>query len=182
MKQIKEMSLGELAAYVCTHLKRNGIHCVLTGGACVSIYSENRYESFDLDFIENIASKRKDIVKALSQIGFFEDNKYFKHAETEYFIEFPKGPLAIGREPVSEPNVIEFETGQLMLLSPTDSVKDRLSAYYHWNDKQCLDQAILIIENNRIDIEEIQRWSEQEGKLLEFNLIKEKFINKNKHL
>lgn len=60
MKQIKEMSLGELAAYVCTHLQENGIHCVLTGGACVSIYTENLYESFDLDFIENIASKRKD--------------------------------------------------------------------------------------------------------------------------
>ena len=77
MKHIKEMSLGELAAYVCTHLQKNGIHCVLTGGACVSIYTENRYKSFDLDFIENVASKRKDIIVALSKIGFFEENKYF---------------------------------------------------------------------------------------------------------
>ena len=182
MKLIKEMSLGELAAYVCTHLQKNSIHCVLTGGACVSIYTENRYESFDLDFIENIASKRKDIIKALSEIGFLEDNKYFKHIDTQYFIEFPAGPLAIGKEPVSQPNVINFETGKLILLSPTDSVKDRLAAYYHWNDKQCLDQAMMITENNKIDIDEIQRWSEQEGKLLEFNLIKEKILHKKKHL
>ena len=50
MKKIKEMSLGELAAYVCTHLQKNDIHCVLTGGACVSIYTENRYKSYDSDF------------------------------------------------------------------------------------------------------------------------------------
>ena len=178
MKQIKEMSLGELAAYVCTHLQENGIHCVLTGGACVSIYTENRYESFDLDFIENITSKREDIIKALSKIGFYKENKYFKHADIQYFIEFPTGPLAIGREPVGEPNVLKFETGRLFLLSPTDSVKDRLAAYYHWNDKQCLNQAIMIAENNRIDIDEIQRWSEQEGKLIEFNSIKEKLLQK----
>jgi hypothetical protein len=65
MKQIKEMSIGELAAYVCTHLRENGIHCVLTGGACVSIYTENRYESFDLDFVENITSMRKKVIKKI---------------------------------------------------------------------------------------------------------------------
>lgn len=43
MKPVKEMSLGELAAYVCTHLQKYGIHCVLSGGVCVSIYTENRY-------------------------------------------------------------------------------------------------------------------------------------------
>ncbi|MCD6117931.1 hypothetical protein J7K93_13020 [bacterium] len=182
MKHIKEMSLGELAAYICTHLQKNGIHCVLTGGACVSIYTENRYESFDLDFVENVASKRKYIIKVLSEIGFKEDNKYFKHDDTKYFIEFPAGPLAIGREPVHEPDVINFETGKLVLLSPTDSVKDRLAAYYHWNDKQCLDQAVLITENNNIDIDEIKRWSEQEGKLSEFDSIKEKLLHQNKNL
>ena len=31
----------------------------------------------------------------------------------------------------------------LKLLSPTDCVKDRLAAYYHWNDRQSLEQAIL---------------------------------------
>lgn len=65
-----------------------------------------------------------------------------------------------------------------MLLSPTDCVKDRLAAYYHWNDKQYLDQAIMISEDNQIDIDEIHRWSEQEGKLFEFNSIKEKLLHK----
>lgn len=134
MKRMDEMSLGELAAYICTHLSKNDIHCVLSGGACVSIYTDNRYESLDLDFIENMASKRKKIVSVLSKIGFMEENRYFIHPDTKYFIEFPAGPLAIGKEPVREPNIITFETGELRLLSPTDSVKDRLAAFYHWND------------------------------------------------
>ncbi len=53
MKSMKEMNIGELAAYICNYLRENGILCTLTGGACVSIYSENQYQSGDLDFIEN---------------------------------------------------------------------------------------------------------------------------------
>lgn len=165
MKSIKEMSLGELAAFICTYLQENGIPCVLTGGACVSIYTENRYMSFDLDFIETYSSRRKELIRVLAKIGFEEENRYFKHPDTQYFIEFPTGPLAIGSEPVKDTNTIEFETGRLILLSPTDSVKDRLAAYYHWNDKQCLEQALLIAQNHSIDINEVRRWSEQEGKI-----------------
>ena len=29
-------------------------------------------------------------------------------------------------------------------MTPTDSVKDRLAAYYHWNDQQALEQAIMV--------------------------------------
>ena len=100
MKLVKNMSLGELAAYICTYLEKNGIQCVLTGGTCVSLYTNNRYVSFDLDFIENIPSKRKDIVEVLAVIGFIEENRYFKNPETQYFIEFPAGPLAVGKEQI----------------------------------------------------------------------------------
>ena len=52
-----------------------------------------------------------------------------------------------------------------------------LAAYYHWNDKQCLDQAIMITEVHPFDIEEIRRWSENEGKLEGFNKFKSKVIH-----
>ena len=45
------MNIAELAAYVCTHLNNSGIKCILTGGACVSVYTDNKFESFDLDFL-----------------------------------------------------------------------------------------------------------------------------------
>ena len=56
-------------------------------------------------------------------------------------------------------NEIVFETGTLQLLSPTDCVKDRLTAYYHWDDLQALEQAKMVAKNHKIDFEEIRRWS-----------------------
>ena len=45
------MSLEQVAALVCATLDRHGISVVLSGGAVVSIYSDDEYVSFDLDFI-----------------------------------------------------------------------------------------------------------------------------------
>lgn len=57
MKSLGEMSVGEVAAYVAEHLRQSDINVVLTGGSCVSIYTDNRYLSYDLDFIEEGRSK-----------------------------------------------------------------------------------------------------------------------------
>ena len=174
MKPIAEMTLAELAAYIWTHLNKHGIHCVLSGGACVSIYSSNKYQSYDLDFVENVTTSRKKLKQVLAIIGFDEENRYFKHGETKFILEFPAGPLSIGSEPVKHVVNLKLHTGNLALLSPTDCVKDRLAAYYHWHDLQCLEQAILVASNNTIDMKEIQRWSEIENKAVEFQQIKSK--------
>ncbi len=47
----KKTSLAALGAIVCEALQHAGIDAFLSGGAVVSIYTENRYESFDLDFV-----------------------------------------------------------------------------------------------------------------------------------
>jgi len=169
------MSLGEFAAFVCSHLQDCGIECVLSGGACVSIYTTNRYESFDLDFIENISTSRKKLKDILEKLGFFEEQRYFKHPDTDYFVEFPSGPLSVGDEPVRETVTMEFSTGQLRLISPTDCIKDRLACFYHWNDRQCLEQALLVAESVKVDLKEIERWSRNEGKIREFELVRPDF-------
>jgi len=61
----------------------------------------------------------------------------------------------------------------LKIISPTDCVKDRLAGYYHWDDLQCLEQAVLVAQVNRIDLEEIERWSGGEEKLDEFRRIRD---------
>ena len=45
MKPINEMTQGELAAFVYSHLQESGIDVVLSGGAAVSIYTDNQYIS-----------------------------------------------------------------------------------------------------------------------------------------
>jgi len=176
MKTINKMSLGELAAFIQSHLKESGIDVILSGGACVTIYSQNKYRSYDLDFIERSSYNRKVIKCCLEKIGFYEENRYFVHKDTDYFIEFPTGPLSIGSEQVNELNTIQFETGKLILLSPTECIKDRLAAYYFWNDLQSLHQAVLVAKNNEINISEIERWSQKEGMESKFSKIKSQLI------
>ena len=77
MKQIKNMSQAELAAYVQFYLQKAGIDVVLSGGSAVSFYSSNKYVSKDLDLIninfakrdkrsgllwKGLASKKKDAI------------------------------------------------------------------------------------------------------------------------
>jgi hypothetical protein len=172
MTALSEMSVGEVAAYVAVHLRQVGISVVLTGGSCVSIYTDNRYLSYDLDFIEEGRTARKKIAARLQEIGFLEKDRYFVHPDTRFFVEFPSGPLAIGDEPVSDINQLEFATGSLRLLSATDCVKDRLANYYHWKDRQCLDQAVMVATDRKVDMEEIERWSRHEGMTDEFERIR----------
>jgi len=172
MMALGEMSIGEVAAHVAAHLEQNGINVVLTGGSCVTIYTANRYQSYDLDFIEEGRTGRKKIAGILAQLGFQAKDRYFTHTETPYFVEFPSGPLAIGDEPVRDIARLEFATGTLRLLSPTDCVKDRLANYYHWKDRQCLDQAIMVAMDAAVDMEEIERWSRHEGMAEVFDRIK----------
>lgn len=169
-----DMSLAELAAYVSDHLAKQGIDVVLSGGGCVSVYSDNRYRSDDLDFIERYRVDRKKLAAVLDMIGFKPKKRYFVHPETPFFLEFPTGPLSVGSEPVREIAEIEFPTGTLRLLTPTDCIKDRLSHYFHWGDKQGLEQALMIAGSCAIDLDELARWSRIEGKSDEFEGIKDR--------
>jgi len=156
------MTIGELGAYVSGHLEDHGVKVTLTGGACVSIHSDNRYQSYDLDFIEEMPQGRKRLNDILAIIGFMEERRYFRHLETEFFLEFPPGPLSVGSEPMKEIVNKNFSTGILKMISPTDCVKDRLAAFYHWDDRQSLEQAMMVARAQEVDFLEIRRWSEKE--------------------
>jgi hypothetical protein len=92
----------------------------------------------------------------------------------DFLVEFPGGPLSVGKQPVRKIESLEFETGILRIISPTDSVKDRLAAYYYWNDLQSLEQAILVARAHHIDLNDVSDWSRQEGKLDAFKQIEER--------
>jgi hypothetical protein len=128
--------------------------------------------SYDLDFILISIEKQKDVKRLLLAAGFFQDGGYFKHKDTKYFLDFIPPPLSVGSEPVKKISEIKRGTNILKLLSPTDCVKDRLAAYYHWDDRQALDQARLVCKDCRVNLVEIRRWSNEEGMLAKFNKIR----------
>jgi hypothetical protein len=172
MKPVSKMTQGEFGAFIQSQLRKNGIEVILSGGAAVAIYSNNKYVSKDLDLINIFGVNRREIRDVMTTAGFYEEGRYFRHTDSPFFVEFPPGPLAIGQESVKQTVEKKLSTGILKVISPTDCVKDRLAAYYHWNDQQSLLQAILVTQQNKIDLEEIRRWSQAEGKLEEFEKIK----------
>jgi len=171
MKPIREMSMEELAAYVCDALEKEGIETVLSGGCCVELYSKGRYTSDDIDLIDRFNGGHRKIKEIMLKIGFkeYKMKRYFVHKDTELFIEFPRGPLGVGDAPVKEVLSRKTETGILKLLTPTDCIKDRLAAYYHWDDRQSLEQAVWVAQENEFDLDSIESWSEHEGMIEKFS-------------
>lgn len=166
------LNYQELAALVCTHLDNKGYRCILSGGGCVSVYTFNEYQSNDLDFIELYSNSKSNFKEIMSEIGFEFENGYFINPDFKFIVEFPKGPLAIGSEHIKDYETLHYSTGKLYLLSVNDCIKDRLAAYFFWNDNQSLIQAQNVAYNNKFDIIEIERWAKNEGMLDKFNNIK----------
>ncbi len=148
------------------HLEGAGIRSVLVGGAVVSIYTEGLYRSGDLDLVPDDAGRTR-LVEELARIGFESSrSRYYKHPSCPHlFLEFPRGPVEIGEEFPVVPAEIEVEGRTLRLLSPTDSVKDRLAGYIHWKSRANFDQAVLICrrQGNAVDLDVVRRWCEGEG-------------------
>ncbi len=181
MKSISRMTQAELAAYVESCLRKKGIKVILSGGAAVSIYTVNKYVSADIDLVEHYHVERRRIKTAMEEIGFHEDNRHFIHPDTKHIVEFPTGPLSIGEEPVWHIREIRFTTGVLRVISPTDCVKDRLAAYYYWQDQQSLTQALLVAMHNRININEVKRWSQVSGNIKGFEIFLEKYSDNKRN-
>ena len=173
----QKINIKELAALISEKLRAKGIDSILVGGACVSIYTKNKYLSFDLDFVTHAAIK--EITPLLSELGFQrESSRHFIHTDCPFFIEFVVPPAAVGNEPLKGEKKVKTKFGTIVLITPTDSVKDRLAAYYHWNDQQALEQAIMVAKSQKIDFHEVKRWSEKEGHIEKYRKILKRLRSK----
>ena len=162
MKAVADLTPEELAGRVCEALRQAGVRVTLTGGACVAIWSNGQYASNDLDFIEEGPVPPRTITRVMAALGFAKHGRHYVHPDTPIFVEFPTGPLMVGAERVGQAAERHTGVGRLRLLSPTDCVKDRLAAYFHWNDRQALGQALLVARAQPIDLDKVRRWAKAE--------------------
>jgi len=155
----------ELAALVSQTLEAAGIEATLSGGAAVSIYTDNRYRSEDLDFVT--AERRDALAAALEPLGFTlaGDKRHFEHPATDLYLEFPPAPLEFGNRLVQHSEIPRLRTpwGPLRVITPTLCVMDRLAAWWHWNDRQSWDQAVMVARFNTIDYDELRGYARDEG-------------------
>ncbi len=168
----RDLSREEVAAAVCEALARADIPVVLSGGSVVSIYTDNEYESYDLDFVCTGLARKVDSV--MVELGFLKQGRHWTHPETRFWVEFPPGPVQVGEATIRRFAERRTPLGILRLLAPTECVMDRLVAYYHWNDPQCLEQAVAVARSHPIDLARIEEWSRNERALANFRIFRDR--------
>lgn len=155
----------EIAALVSQALQDAGITAALSGGGAVSVYSRNEYESVDLDFVTSAGSDA--IAAAIGPLGFehVTGARQFEHPDSQFYVEFPPGPIAFGETTIRDSDVPTLSTsyGPLRIVSPTHSVMDRLAAFVHWNDRQAFDQAVMVAHRQAVDWAALTDWALREG-------------------
>jgi len=160
-------TLQDVAAIVSSSLEHAGIAATLSGGAAVSIYTHNEYQSKDLDFVT--AAMLADISPVLGELGFVHTGvprmSQFSHPLVEWSVEFPPTPISFGHLFVTHEQcaVITLPAGKLRIVTPTQSVMDRLAAAIAWHDAQSREQAILVAANQDIDWTKLRKWFVNEG-------------------
>jgi hypothetical protein len=166
-------NLREFSITVGSALLEQGIHAVLTGGACASIYTRGRYASGDADFVLSGRIDQGKLDRTMEELGFHREADRYVHSSASFFVEFPAGPLAIGSDVDIHPIEIRWRGKAAQALSATDSCRDRLAAYFHWDDRESLEVAIEIAESNDIDWQKVKSWSEKEGAITLFKEFQE---------
>jgi hypothetical protein len=179
LKDVSTLTHRELAAFICTHLRDRSIEAVLTGGACVTIYTRNRYKSLDLDFVNVTGAPGKLIDQALAEIGFLPEGRIYINKNARYSVDILSPPLTIGAEKISSTQAIKVNRMELRLLTPTDSVRDRLAAFYFWKDLQALEQALMVARDNDVDLDLVKKWSRKEGELEKFAIFLKKLTEQS---
>ena len=113
------------------------------------------------------SSARAALEEAIKPLGFQPSGNFrqFEHPDTEWFVEFPPGPLAFGHLLVQHEDVPELSTqyGPLRIVTPTLSIIDRLAAYYYFTDNPSWDQAVMVAKHQRVNWPQVYAWVENEG-------------------
>lgn len=75
-------SLQEVAAIISQALVAHGVDATLSGGAAVSIYTDNRYQSHDLDFVSTVGINT--LARVVNKLGFVvtPSRRLFAHPES----------------------------------------------------------------------------------------------------
>jgi hypothetical protein len=82
----RRSTVRNVAAQVSQALHDAGITAVLTGGGAVSIYSANRYRSYDIDFVT--AASQRELAAVMAHLGFRRGSgRHYTHPSTDFVVE-----------------------------------------------------------------------------------------------
>ena len=165
-------SLRALSFIVCTALDHSGTTAVLTGGSAAVIHAPEAIQSFDADFIIERSRGDGAAEKAIETLGFVRDGDLYRHGRSKLLLEFPPGPLMVGDDRIRTWSTLRDGAQLLHVLSPTDSCRDRLAAYFFWRDRRSLLQAVAVARacEREMDLARITAWAKKEGRRRELKV------------
>jgi hypothetical protein len=147
---------AELAALVCSTLAVLDDEPVLVGGSVVSLYTDGRWVSDDLDFV---TWRRERQYRALLEaLGFRKRGSFWEHPSTELLLQFVNPPVMVGNKHVREPARMRARGGSFAGLSPLDCVLDRFAWYLDRGDAQSLEQAADVAAAKQVSLDEVAGW------------------------
>lgn len=170
-------TLADVCFAVSAALNARGMTAVLTGGSAAALYAPQTYMSHDADFIMSGNEPLREVAAALVPIGFkrYGRSRIFTHPNSEFTVDFPRGPLAVGRDYIHETHIIERGDMKLCILTRTDCIRDRLAHFYYWSDYIALNAAVGVAVQgiDQVDMATLRAWTERESpdflvKLAEF--------------
>jgi hypothetical protein len=176
MMDFSSTPIVELAAIVAQHLLQRGVDVVLVGGLAVEIYAENLYLTKDIDMVNTNYLKPSQLHRVMGELGFHKQGRVYVHDTTDITVEFPSGPLAVGRNLIKNTTLIHVANGVIPILYAIDVVKDRIAAFIHWRDRQSLVQAMGVMLKHGHTPEELKAFCMDEGGESSFNLLSEFYV------
>jgi len=176
----RQSSLADVCFAVAGALEAHGIAAVLTGGSAATLYAPHVYASLDADFVLDRDEPLDEIAAALAPIGFRRNgrSRIFAHSKTEYTVDFPRGPLAVGGDYVYETASLTLGDTSLRILSRSDCIRDRLAHFYHWDDYTALNAAVGVAVASPVDVDmgTIRAWSAREGHIEKFSEFEHRLV------
>lgn len=158
--------LADVAFAVCSALARAGETAVLCGGSAAAFYAPGGHVSRDVDFVLHGAATRRSVDRALAQVGYERASEgwWYGHPHLSFTIDFPVGPLAIGREEITGWRTERRGDELLHVLTPFDVLRDRFLHYWAWGDETAFAIALQIAQHHPRDINlaHFRAWTERE--------------------
>jgi hypothetical protein len=161
-RNFKGLPIQQITARVREHLSQAGYDPVLTGRTCAAIYVGHSVRPESIDFVLK-EYEVPELAETMSKIGFKPAGLHtFASRSCPVDVVFSPPPLAVGDDLVKEVAEVKVRGGRIRLLNPTDCVRQRLSMFYRWGDRDAFAEALAISSKMKVDMDLVRRWSDWE--------------------
>ena len=165
----------QIAALISEALYLKKITAILVGGSAVELYTLSEYTTKDIDMILR-GEDRDDLYDIMTFLDFEKrlGMRHFIHAELDFPIEFPPGPLQVASRFIEKIAEIKIDHHVLKVIKIEDLILERICGFVEWKDKNSLQQAELLVIKNKeiVHWQYLEEFAKAEGYLKEIKKLK----------